>query len=143
MATQNTTLFILVSECFNAAATFAERVEALRAKCKKDKVSFETKAIKAYLAPATAAHYGVQLVAKERGEGETWDKDTKSQTAKKQNDRLAAAVIGERKDDKEPKPEVEVPAELVEAARKLAKLAAKYEGARALASKAVAIAFTE
>jgi hypothetical protein len=39
--------------------------------------------------------------------------------------------------------EIEVPAELVEMAKKLAKLAQKYEGARSLASKAMAIAFAQ
>ena len=39
--------------------------------------------------------------------------------------------------------ETEVPAELLAAAAKLAKLAAQYEGARSLASKALALAFAK
>lgn len=139
MATK-TANFTTVSQAFTLAAQYAAKVDELRRDAKRDKVSLLAKEIKVWLAPATAAHYGVQLVPKERGEGETWGKDTKSQTAKKQNDRLAASIVGASKGDRE---EVEVPAELLEAARKLAKLAQKYEGARALASKAVAAAFAE
>ena len=41
------------------------------------------------------------------------------------------------------KEEVEIPAELLAAAAKLAKLAQQYKGARSLASKALAQAFTQ
>lgn len=131
--------FALVSAAYAAAATFAQKVEDLRDAAKKDNVSFDLKGIKAWLAPATAEYYKVQLVAKERGEGTTWGKDTASQTAKKQNDRLAAAVLGEVSKSQE---EVEIPAELLAAAAKLVKLAKEYEGARSLASKALAAAWT-
>lgn len=131
--------FALVAAAYAAAETFAQRVDALRDAAKKDSVSFDLKSIKAWLAPATAAYYKVTLVTKERGEGTTWGKDTASQTAKKQNDRLAAAIIGEVSKAAE---EVEIPAELLAAAQKLAKLAKEYEGARSLASKALAAAWT-
>ena len=134
--------FTLVSAAFAAAESFAQRVDALRAAAKKDGVSFEPKAIKAWLAPATAQYYKVKLVAKERGEGVTWDKDTKSQTAKKQCDRLAASILGPRENHTE-KEEVEIPAELLQAALKLAAIANKYEGSRGLAAKAIAKAFAQ
>ncbi len=141
MATSNTTtLFSAVAACYDAAATFAERVTALRERALKDKVSFNGKDIKVYLMPATAAYYGVTLVDKQKGEGVTWDKDTKSQTAKKQNDRLAASVLGTTEKQSE---EIEIPAELLAAAAKLAKLANEYEGARSLAAKALAAAFAK
>lgn len=162
--------FTLVAAAFAAAESFAQRVDALRDAAKKDKVSFDPKAIKAWLAPSTAQYYKVQLVTKERGEGSTWNvkadaakakaarmalpKGTPdaqvpytdahvqaSETAKKQNDRLAAAIIGVTVNKE--RDEVEIPAELLAAAAKLAKLAAQYEGARSLASKALAQAFTQ
>lgn len=136
------TLFVSVAACYAAAATFAEKVDALRVTLKGQRVSLTPKDVKATLAPETARYYGVALVDKVRGEGQTWGADTASQTAKKQNDRLTAAVIGDAKGETEAKPEIEIPAELLAAAAKLAKLAQQYEGARSLASKALAHAFS-
>ena len=54
--------------------------------------------------------------------------------------RLVSDIVGKSSARTE---EVEVPAELLAAAAKLAKLAAQYEGARSLASKALAQAFAK
>jgi hypothetical protein len=54
--------------------------------------------------------------------------------------RLVSDIVGKSSARAE---EVEVPAELLAAAAKLAKLAAQYEGARSLASKALAQAFAK
>jgi hypothetical protein len=68
------------------------------------------------------------------------DKDApKYEAAKKALQRLVKDIVGASND----KVEVEVPAELLAAAEKLAKLAAQYEGARSLASKALAQAFAK
>lgn len=48
-----------------------------------------------------------------------------------------------RRESSGTKEELEVPAELLAAAAKLAKLAAQYDGARSLASKALALAFAK
>ena len=136
-------LFSAVAACYVAADTFAAKVDALRKELKVQRVPFEPKAIKAALMPATAKHYGVTLKAKERGEGMTWDMaDPKSNTAKVQNDRLAKAVLGDA-EGKDETQEIEIPAELLVAAEKMAKLAQAYEGARSLASKALAQAFAK
>lgn len=142
MSTSNTTLFAIVSSCYDAAATFAERVVALRERAKSDKVSLLPKEVKVYLMESTARYYGVTLVDKVRGEGQTWGDDKKSLTAKRQNERLADAVCGKLESKGEAEPEVEIPAELLAAAAKLAKLAQAYEGSRSLASKALAHAFS-
>ena len=66
---------------------------------------------------------------------------SKYEAAKKATQRLLKDICGDASSGKQE--EVEVPAEIIEAAKKLAKLAQKYEGARSLASKAVAIAFAQ
>lgn len=135
-------LFSTVAACYDAAAGFAVTVERLRAQCKSDKVSLLPKDVKAHIMPATAAYYGVSLKAKERGDGMTWGDDKKSLTAKRQNERLADAVCGKQEGKAETQ-EIEIPAELLAAAEKLAKLAQAYEGSRSLASKALAQAFAK
>ena len=68
-----------------------------------------------------------------------WDSKAENyETAKKRVQRLVKAVYETAKRE-----DVEIPAELLEAAAKLAKLAKKYEGSRSLASKALAASFAK
>ena len=104
-----------------------------------------TEAIRAALLPDVASFpkYAVPLVA---GAGKAvgtmvLDKEHKNYEAcRKALGRLVSAIAG--KSDNKPE-EIEVPAELLAAAAKLAKLAQQYEGARSLASKALAQAFAK
>lgn len=64
----------------------------------------------------------------------------KYKAAKKALQRIVADVMGKTATKSE---EVEIPAELIAAAEKLAKLAKKHKGARSLASKALAHAFAK
>lgn len=68
-----------------------------------------------------------------------WDSKAENfETARKRVQRLVAALFS-----KTPKEDVEIPAELLKAARALAKAAKKYEDARSLASKALSDAFSK
>jgi hypothetical protein len=102
-------------------------------------------AIRAALLPEVASFpkYAVPLVAGAgKAEGTlVLDKDhAKYEAAKKALQRLVKDIMGKSSDSKE---EIEVPAELLAAAAKLAKLAQQYEGARSLAAKALAQAFAK
>lgn len=93
--------------------------------------------IKATIMVNYAAVVGVEL--KVQGSGRiVWPAE--AGTAKKACNRLITRIMGDAVTEKQ---EVEVPEELLIAARKLAKLAQQYEGARGLASKALAQAFAE
>ena len=94
--------------------------------------------------PLVSAKFSVQL---KDGEGKAkgtkvLDKDAaKYEAAKKAAQRLLKDICGSASSGKQE--EIEIPVEIIEAAKKLAKLAQKYEGARSLASKAVAVAFAQ
>ena len=93
----------------------------------------------ASLAQALASeHYAVPLVTKSTGKIVFDSSAPKYETARKRVQRLIAFVY-----PKDPGEEIEIPAELLAAAAKLAKLAHEYEGARSLASKALAAAFSK
>lgn len=83
-------------------------------------------------------HYAVPLVTKSTGKVVFDSSAAKYETARKRVQRLVAAVF-----PKAPGEEVEIPAELLNAAKALAKLANEYEGSRSLASKALAQAFAK
>lgn len=103
-----------------------------------------TEAVRAALLPDVASFpkYAVPLVA---GAGKAvgtmvLDKEHANYEAcRKALGRLVSAIVGKSTD----RTEIEIPAELLAAAEKLAKLAAEYEGARSLASKALAQAFAK
>lgn len=104
-----------------------------------------TEAIRAALLPDVASFpkYAVPLVdgAGKATGTKVLDKEHKNYEAcRKALGRLVSAIAGKSSDSKE---EIEIPAELLAAAAKLAKLAAQYEGARSLASKALAVAFAK
>ena len=102
-------------------------------------------AIRAALLPEVASFpkYAVPLVAGAgKAEGTlVLDKDhAKYEACRKALGRLVSDIVGKSDNKTE---EVEVPAELLAAAAKLAKLAQQYEGARSLAAKALAQAFAK
>lgn len=83
-------------------------------------------------------HYAVPLVTKSTGKVVFDSSAERYETARKRVQRLVAAVF-----PKAPGEEIEIPAELLAAAAKLAKLANEYEGSRSLAAKALAAAFSK
>lgn len=130
-----------VHAVLRAAFAYGEGIEALRA-------TYEGQApetIRAALLPDVASFpkYAVPLVdgAGKATGTKVLDKDHANYEAcRKALSRLVADIVGKTSDAKE---EIEIPAELLAAAAKLAKLAAQYEGARSLASKALAVAFAK
>ena len=82
-------------------------------------------------------HYAVPLVTKSTGKVVFDSSSERYETARKRVQRLIACVY-----PKAPGEEIELPEELLKAARSLAKLANAYENSRALASKALSRAFT-
>lgn len=85
-----------------------------------------------------STHYSVPLITKSTGKVVFDSTAPKYETARKRVQRLIAFVY-----PKAPGEEVEIPAELLAAAAKLAKLSLEYEGARSLAAKALASAFAK
>lgn len=100
--------------------------------------------VRAVILPLVASKFAVTLKA---GEGKAkgtkvLDKDApKYEAAKKSAQRLLKDICGGASSGK--KEELEVPSEIIEAAKKLAKLAQKYEGSKALAYKAMSLAFAQ
>lgn len=89
---------------------------------------------------AASTHYRVPLIdgaGKATGQKVLDREAANYEAAKKRVQRLLAAAFPKARED------VEVPAELIRAAKALAKLANEYEGARALAAKALAAAFAK
>lgn len=85
-----------------------------------------------------STHYSVPLITKSTGKVVFDSSAAKYETARKRVQRLVAALYG-----KTAREEIEIPAELLAAAAKLVKLANEYEGARSLAAKALAAAFSK
>ena len=117
-----------VNKAFKADVTYDEQVAVLQREFK----GADRAAIKDIVCPLAAKKYGAEYV-----DGKWVDSKC---AAKRYANRLIAAIIGTASNATE---EVEIPAELLAAAAKLAKLAAQYEGARSLASKALAQAFAK
>lgn len=135
------------------ASTWEERAETLLRLRKLDDVmvqslrpecaNLDRAAVKAKLLPIVERVYGLKATPSESraNKGEMcFDRKTKEgEAATKAWNRLTANIMGTTAESEE----VEVPAELIKAAKALAKLASEYEGARSLASKALAKAWTE
>ena len=119
-----------VLAALTAAHSYAKAVEALRKDCE----GMERPAVREAMLPCVAAYYAVPVL-----DGKLDREATKYEAAKKALQRLLADVCP----SSETKEEVAVPAELLKAAKVLAELAAKYEGARSLANKALASAFAK
>jgi hypothetical protein len=128
----------LTIAALNAAATFQQRVADIRAALPAATLADKTVCADA-LRPGVAQYYGIKLDPKGTGRLVFPAAHADSETARRALSRLVAAVIGA--ESSKASDDVEIPAELLAAARKLAKLANQYEGARKLASKALAAAF--
>lgn len=136
-ATHTTTVHAVI----NAAFAYGEGIEQLR-KTFKGK---ERDAISKAIIGDVASHpkYQVPLV---KGEGKAegtmvLDKGhAKYEACRKALQRIVSDIMGKSSGAQE---EVEVPEEVLKAAERLAKLCAQYEGARKLASTAVAQAFAK
>jgi len=132
----------LVSAALNAANAYGTAVSGLKALPEVKAAQAKGRdALRDLLLPHVAAFYSVPLVTSEsnRNKGQqVMDREHASfEAASRALKRLVADLMGEQA----PKVDVEIPAELLAAAAKLAKLASEYEGARSLASKALAAAF--
>lgn len=132
----------LVSSALNAAHAYGTAISGLKALPEVKAAQAKGRdALRDLLLPHVATFYKVPLVTSEsnRNKGQqVLDREHASfEAASRALKRLTADLMGEQA----PKVDVEVPAELFAAAAKLAKLASEYEGARSLASKALAAAF--
>jgi hypothetical protein len=83
--------------------------------------------------------YGVPLITKSTGRVVFDSSAEKYETARKRVQRLVKAIY----ETSQSTEEIEIPAELLKLAQALAKAANEYEGARSLASKALAVAFSK
>ena len=117
-----------INGAFSAVDTYAAHVATLQAEFKGS----DRDTIKEIVCPLAAKKYGAEYV-----DGKWVDSKC---AAKRYANRLIAAIMGTASNATE---EVEVPAELLAAAAKLAKLAKEYKDARSLASKALAQAFAQ
>lgn len=130
-----------VHAVLNAAFAYGAGIDALRATYKGKSPEVIRAALLADV--ASFPKYAVPLVdgAGKAAGTMVLDKAHKNYEAcRKALGRLVSDIVGKSSARTE---EVEVPAELLAAAAKLAKLAAQYEGARSLASKALAQAFAK
>jgi hypothetical protein len=117
-----------INGAFSAVDTYAAYVATLQAEFKGS----DRDTIKEIVCPLAAKKYGAEYV-----DGKWVDSKC---AAKRYANRLIAAIMGKASNATE---EVEIPAELLAAAAKLAKLANEYKDARSLASKALAQAFAK
>lgn len=132
----------LVSSALVAAGQYGTAITGLRTLPEVKTAQAKGRdALRDLLLPHVATFYKVPVVVSEsnRNKGQqVLDREHASfEAASRALKRLTADLMGEQA----PKVDVEVPAELLAAAAKLAKLASEYEGARSLASKALAAAF--
>jgi hypothetical protein len=131
----------LVHSALDAAFTYGEKIAALQALFKGKAPD----AIRTALLPDVASYkkYAVPLIAgsgKAEGTMVLDSEHPKYEACRKTLGRMVKDIVGETHSKTE---EIEVPAEVLAAAAKLAKLCAQYEGARKLASTAIAQAFAE
>ncbi len=129
-----------VHAVLQAAFAYGEGIESLRTTYRKQAPDLVRAALLADV--ASFPKYAVPLVAGAgKAEGKlVLDKEHANYEAcRKALARLVNDIVGKTND----RTEIEVPAELLAAAEKLAKLAAQYEGAKSLASKALALAFAK
>jgi len=137
-ASNTITVHAALDSCF----TYAEKIATLQAAFRGK----TAEAVRASILPDVASYpkYSVPLVAGSgKAEGtKVLDKEhAQYEACRKALGRLVSAIVG--KASSGAKEEIEIPAEVLAAAEKLAKLCAKYEEARKLASTAVAQAFAK
>jgi hypothetical protein len=133
----------IVHAALSAAHTYGEKIAALQGIYKGKKPD----AIRATLLPQVASFpkYAVPLVAgsgKAEGTLVLDAEHPKYEACRKALGRLVKDIVGGGSAKTESE-ELEVPAEVLAAAEKLAKLCAAYEGSRKLASTAIAQAFAK
>ena len=127
------TINTLVSSALAAAGAYGTSVASIRTALKGQ---LSPDAVRAALLAPVAAFYGVTLVAKERGEGVTWDKDAaKYETAKKAHQRLVKDVMGKVESQSEA---LDVPAHIAKLAAQLVVACGEYEGTAKLIATAIA-----
>lgn len=117
-----------VTAALNAATSYGDAIAALRKDCK----GLDKPAAREVILPCVGAYYAVEVV-----EGKLSPDSKRYEAAKKALQRLLKDVYPESN----VKEEVAIPAEILKAAKALALLCAQYEGAKALAAKAVSKAF--
>ena len=137
-ASNTNTVHAALDSCF----TYAEKIAALQGVFKGK----TAEAVRASILPDVASYpkYSVPLVAGSgKAEGtKVLDKGHANYEAcRKALGRVVSAIVG--KASSGAKEEIEIPAEVLAAAAKLAKLCAQYEDSRKLASTAVAQAFAK
>ena len=134
------TLSTHINNALSSAKAYADAIDSAR----KDAKGMTRDAVRIAILPVVASFYAVPVKAGEgKAEGtKVLDKEAaKYEAAKKALQRLLSDVCGTQSSGKQE--EVEIPAEIIEAANKLAKLAKKYEGSKSLASKAMSFAFAQ
>jgi hypothetical protein len=119
-----------VTAALNSAHAYDAAITALRKDCK----GLEREAVREAMLPCVAAFYAVEVV-----EGKLSTESLQYAAAKQALYRLLKDVCP----SSEMKEEVAIPAAILKAAKELALLCAKYEGAKSLASKALATAFAK
>jgi hypothetical protein len=135
-----TAIKTLTVAALNAAATFNDRVEAIRAALPA-KTLRDKKLVADALREGVASFYGMELV--ERGKSMVFPSEhAKTPAAKQSLKRLVNSVIGETM-NKKASEGIEVPAHIAKLAEQLAKACAAYEDSRKIANTAVAQAFTK
>ena len=133
-----------VHAVINAAFAYGEGIEQLRTTFKGKEREAITKAIIGDV--ASHPKYKVPMVqGTGRFEGTlVLDKEhAKYQACRKAVQRIVGDIMGKSSGTQEAAEAIEVPAEILKAAERLAKLCAEYEGARKLASTAIAQAFAK
>ena len=134
------TLSTHITNALASASAYAKAIDSAR----KDAKGMTRDAVRTAILPTVASFYAVAVKAGEgKAEGtKVLDKDAaKYETARKALQRLLGDICPSESSGK--KEEIEIPAEIIEAAKKLAKLAQKYEGAKSLSAKAMALAFAQ
>lgn len=119
-----------ITNAFKLVDTYGEHVASLQKLLR----GADRDTVKGYVAPIAAKRYGAVYDPA----SDKWEDS--GCAAKRYTNRLVADIVGTSSARKE---EVDVPAEMLKVAAKLAKLAKQYKGAKALATKALAAAFTE
>ncbi len=119
-----------VIAALKSATSYGEAIEALKADC----AGVAKPDAREAMLPVVAAFYKVDVV-----DGKLSRESAKYEAAKKALQRMLADVYPDASGSRE---EIEIPAEILKAAKALAKLCAEYEGAKTLAAKALAKSFT-
>lgn len=132
-----------VHAALDSAFTYAEKIALLQATFKGK----SAEEVRTAILPDVASYkkYQVPVVdgAGKAAGTKVLDKEHANYEAcRKALGRLVSAIVGKTSDNTEAE-EFEVPAEILKAAERLAKLCAEYEGARKLASTAIAQAFAK